>query len=131
MYSCVPFYILNKSIDVSYDEPTRYKWNDAIIESPYSSLLSSAALCNVCYSSHDFSKVQGLRTPYEAFFHQNTKLLRLGRLNFGHIHRDMSGSTHVPIGFWSGSSWNFWPLLTSVDALTSKEFGHVKTLTKK
>ena len=24
-----------------------------------------------------------------------------------YIHRDLSGSTHVPIGFCSGSSWNF------------------------
>ena len=36
------------------------------------------------------------------------------------IQRDLSGSTHVLIRFWSGSSWNFWPLLTSVDAVNAK-----------
>ena len=47
------------------------------------------------------------------------------------MHQDLSGSTHVLIRFWSCFSRNFWPLLTFVDALTSKEFGHVKTLTQK
>ena len=57
--------------------------------------------------------------------------LKLWQNKNGQIHRDLSGSTHVLIGFWSGSSWSFWPLLMSVDALTSKKFGHVKILVKK
>ena len=43
----------------------------------------------------------------------------------------MPVSTHAPIGFWPGSSSNFWPVLTSVDALRLKEFGKVKILRKK
>jgi hypothetical protein len=38
------------------------------------------------------------------------------------IQQNLSGSTHVPIGYWPGSSWNYWPLLMSVDALTINKF---------